>query len=88
MPVRVSVQICGVWKNLAKPLMRQLQSEQLRISVSTSTSRREEVEGKIIKHRALFAGAWGTELSIHRAAELITSSCNPRKPRMGYRAAF
>ncbi len=44
---------------MAKPLMRQLQSEQMRISMATSTSRREEVEGKIIKHRALFAGACG-----------------------------
>lgn len=52
-------QICGVWKNLAKPLMRQLQSEQIRISMSTSASRREEVEGKVIKHRALFAGTHG-----------------------------
>ncbi|MEQ2164288.1 hypothetical protein GOODEAATRI_005070, partial [Goodea atripinnis] len=47
--------ICGVWKNLAKPVLRQLQSEQMRISMTTSMGRREEVEGKIIKHRALFA---------------------------------
>lgn len=53
------LQICGVWKNLAKPFMRQLQAEQIRISMSTSVSRREEVEGKIIKHRALFAGMHG-----------------------------
>lgn len=52
----VFLQICGVWKNLAKPLMRQLQSEQMHISMTTSTGRREEVAGKIIKHRALFAG--------------------------------
>ncbi|CAG06381.1 unnamed protein product, partial [Tetraodon nigroviridis] len=53
--------ICGVWKNLAKPLMRQLQSEQIRISMSTS--RREEVEGKIIKHRALFAETFSSTLT-------------------------
>lgn len=53
------VQICGVWKNLAKPLIRQLQSEQMRITMSTAMSRREEVEGRIIKHRALFAGMSG-----------------------------
>lgn len=45
-----------MWKNLPKPLLRQLQTEQMRIGMSTSTSRRDEVEGKIIKHRALFAG--------------------------------
>lgn len=50
------VQICGVWKNLAKPVMRQLQSEQIRVKMTTLTGTREEVEGKIIKHRALFAG--------------------------------
>lgn len=61
----VLLQICGVWKNLAKPLMRQLQSEQIRISMSTSVTRREEVEGKIIKHRALFAGAHGILCEIH-----------------------
>uniref|UniRef100_A0A8C4EZ79 Chordin n=1 Tax=Dicentrarchus labrax TaxID=13489 RepID=A0A8C4EZ79_DICLA len=61
--VCVFVQICGVWKNLAKPLMRQLHSEQMRISMSTSTSRREEVEGKIIKHRALFAETFSSTLT-------------------------
>uniref|UniRef100_A0A4W6BUH9 Chordin n=1 Tax=Lates calcarifer TaxID=8187 RepID=A0A4W6BUH9_LATCA len=55
--------ICGVWKNLAKPLMRQLQSEQMRIRVTTAASRREEVEGKIIKHRALFAETFSSTLT-------------------------
>ncbi|MEQ2306173.1 hypothetical protein AMECASPLE_005435 [Ameca splendens] len=55
--------ICGVWKNLAKPILRQLQSEQMRISMTTSTGRREEVEGKIIKHRALFAETFSSILT-------------------------
>uniref|UniRef100_A0A7N8YP76 Chordin n=1 Tax=Mastacembelus armatus TaxID=205130 RepID=A0A7N8YP76_9TELE len=55
--------ICGVWKNLAKPLMRQLQSEQMRIRMTTLTNRREEVEGKIIKHRALFAETFSSTLT-------------------------
>ncbi|XP_071327938.1 chordin isoform X1 [Trachinotus anak] len=55
--------ICGVWKNLAKPLMRQLQSEQIRVRMTASTSRREEVEGKIIKHRALFAETFSSTLT-------------------------
>lgn len=63
--VCVLMQICGVWKNLAKPLMRQLHSEQIRISMSTSVSRQEEVEGKIIKHRALFAGTHGILCEIY-----------------------
>uniref|UniRef100_A0A8D3E0Q6 Chordin n=1 Tax=Scophthalmus maximus TaxID=52904 RepID=A0A8D3E0Q6_SCOMX len=61
--VCVCVQICGVWKNLAKPLMRQLQSEQIRIRMTTSTTRGEEVEGKIIKHRALFAETFSSTLT-------------------------
>ncbi|MEQ2190910.1 hypothetical protein XENOCAPTIV_014447, partial [Xenoophorus captivus] len=52
-----------VWKNLAKPVLRQLQSEQMRISMTTSTGRREEVEGKIIKHRALFAETFSSILT-------------------------
>ncbi|XP_032401705.1 chordin [Xiphophorus hellerii] len=55
--------ICGVWKNLAKPLLRKLQSEQLRISMTISTGRREEVVGKIIKHRALFAETFSSVLT-------------------------
>uniref|UniRef100_A0A671Y9U3 Chordin n=1 Tax=Sparus aurata TaxID=8175 RepID=A0A671Y9U3_SPAAU len=62
-PTGQSDMICGVWKNLAKPLIRQLQSEQLRISMTTSTSRQEEVEGKIIKHRALFAETFSSTLT-------------------------
>uniref|UniRef100_A0A3P9IP14 Chordin n=1 Tax=Oryzias latipes TaxID=8090 RepID=A0A3P9IP14_ORYLA len=54
-PKEPSDMICGVWKNMAKPILRQLQSEQMRISMATSGSRGGELEGKIIKHRALFA---------------------------------
>lgn len=64
-PACALLQICGMWKNLAKPLMRQLQAEQIHISMSTSVSRREEVEGKIIKHRALFAGTHGILCEIY-----------------------
>ncbi|XP_035479514.1 chordin isoform X1 [Scophthalmus maximus] len=62
-PKGQSDMICGVWKNLAKPLMRQLQSEQIRIRMTTSTTRGEEVEGKIIKHRALFAETFSSTLT-------------------------
>ncbi|XP_008283008.1 chordin isoform X2 [Stegastes partitus] len=62
-PKGQSDMICGVWKNMAKPLLRQLQSEQMRISMTTSSSRREEVEGKIIKHRALFAETFSSMLT-------------------------
>ncbi|XP_061638682.1 chordin isoform X2 [Phyllopteryx taeniolatus] len=55
--------ICGVWKNVAKPLLRQLHNEQLRISMSTSSGGQEEVEGKIIKHRALFAETFSSTLT-------------------------
>ncbi|CAL8350433.1 unnamed protein product [Lota lota] len=62
-PKSQSDMICGVWKNLAKPLLRQLQNEQMRITMATSTGRREEVEGKIIKHRALFAETFSSTLT-------------------------
>ncbi|KAL3992334.1 growth arrest and DNA-damage-inducible protein [Sarotherodon galilaeus] len=55
--------ICGVWKNVAEPLLRQLQSEQMHISMSTSTGQRDEVEGRIIKHRALFAETFSSILT-------------------------
>uniref|UniRef100_A0A3Q0RUK2 Chordin n=1 Tax=Amphilophus citrinellus TaxID=61819 RepID=A0A3Q0RUK2_AMPCI len=62
-PKGQSDMICGVWKNVAEPLLRQLQSEQMRISMSTSTGQREEVEGRIIKHRALFAETFSSILA-------------------------
>ncbi|XP_030634623.1 chordin [Chanos chanos] len=55
--------ICGVWRNLPKSHLRQLQAEQLRIAVVAADSRREEIEGKIIKHRALFAETFSAILS-------------------------
>uniref|UniRef100_A0A8C5HPF8 Chordin n=1 Tax=Gouania willdenowi TaxID=441366 RepID=A0A8C5HPF8_GOUWI len=55
--------VCGVWKSVAKPVLRQLQSEQIRISMTTTASRREEVRGKIIKHRALFAETFSSILT-------------------------
>ncbi|XP_037835546.1 chordin isoform X3 [Kryptolebias marmoratus] len=62
-PKGQSDMICGVWKNVPKPLLRQLQSEQIHISMTASTSRREEIQGKIIKHRALFAETFSSMLS-------------------------
>uniref|UniRef100_A0AAX7SN02 Chordin n=1 Tax=Astatotilapia calliptera TaxID=8154 RepID=A0AAX7SN02_ASTCA len=58
-----NISICGVWKNVAEPLLRQLQSEQMHISMSTSTGQRDEVEGRIIKHRALFAETFSSILT-------------------------
>ncbi|KAK5928903.1 hypothetical protein CgunFtcFv8_010183 [Champsocephalus gunnari] len=55
--------ICGVWKNLGKPLTRQLQTEQMRIAMSSASGGQDEVEGKIIKHRALFAETFSSTLT-------------------------
>ncbi|KAK1899935.1 Chordin [Dissostichus eleginoides] len=55
--------ICGVWKNLGKPLIRQLQTEQMRIVMSSASGGQDEVEGKIIKHRALFAETFSSTLT-------------------------
>ncbi|KAF7655213.1 hypothetical protein LDENG_00059290 [Lucifuga dentata] len=62
-PKGQSNMICGVWKNLAKPLLRLLQAEQMRVSMTTATGRREEVEGLMIKHRALFAETFSSTLT-------------------------
>ncbi|XP_013881147.1 chordin isoform X2 [Austrofundulus limnaeus] len=62
-PKGQSDMICGVWKNVPKPLLRQLQSEQMHISMTTSTGKREEIQGKIIKHRALFAETFSSVLT-------------------------
>ncbi|XP_037534367.1 chordin [Nematolebias whitei] len=62
-PKGQSDMMCGVWRNVPKPLLRQLQSEQMHISMTSSTSRREEVQGKIIKHRALFAETFSSMLT-------------------------
>jgi len=55
--------ICGVWKNLPKSHLRQLEAEQLRVSMVTSNGRREEITGNVIKHRALFAETFSAILS-------------------------
>uniref|UniRef100_W5MQW8 Chordin n=1 Tax=Lepisosteus oculatus TaxID=7918 RepID=W5MQW8_LEPOC len=47
--------ICGIWKSLSKSYIRLLRSEQLHVTMVTLNSQREEIQGKIIKHRALFA---------------------------------
>ncbi|XP_036393329.1 chordin [Megalops cyprinoides] len=55
--------ICGVWKNLPKSQVRLLQAEQMQVSMVTAGSRREEIQGKIIKHRALFAETFSSTLT-------------------------
>ncbi|KAJ8367846.1 hypothetical protein SKAU_G00078740 [Synaphobranchus kaupii] len=55
--------ICGVWKNLPKSQVRLLQAEQMQVSMATAGGRREEVQGKIIKHRALFAETFSSTLT-------------------------
>nr|XP_055053605.1 chordin isoform X1 [Misgurnus anguillicaudatus] len=55
--------ICGVWKNLPKSHLRQLEAEQLIVSMATEDNRKEELEGKIIKHRALFAETFSAILT-------------------------
>ncbi|KAM9442129.1 chordin-like [Salvelinus alpinus] len=55
--------ICGVWKNLPQSHVRQIQAEQLRVTMTTATGRREVIEGKIIKHRALFAETFSSTLT-------------------------
>ncbi|XP_051963635.1 chordin-like [Xyrauchen texanus] len=55
--------ICGIWKNLPKSQIRQLEAEQLHVSMTTADNRKEEIQGKIIKHRALFAETFSAILT-------------------------
>ncbi|MBN3298518.1 CHRD protein, partial [Amia calva] len=55
--------VCGVWKSLSKSHVRQLRLEHLHVSMVTVGSQREEVQGKIIKHRALFAETFSSTLT-------------------------
>ncbi|KAG1927791.1 chordin [Pimephales promelas] len=55
--------ICGVWKNLPKSQIRQLEAEQLRVSMTTADNKKEELRGKIIKHRGLFAETFSAILT-------------------------
>ncbi|XP_017347036.1 chordin isoform X1 [Ictalurus punctatus] len=55
--------ICGIWRSLPRSHMRQLQDEQLRVSMMVTDGRREEIQGKIIKHRALFAETFSATLT-------------------------
>nr|O57472.1 RecName: Full=Chordin; AltName: Full=Protein chordino; Flags: Precursor [Danio rerio]AAB93485.1 chordin [Danio rerio] len=55
--------ICGIWKNVPKPHMRQLEAEQLHVSMTTADNRKEELQGRIIKHRALFAETFSAILT-------------------------
>lgn len=55
--------------------MRQLQSEQMRVRMTTSAGRREDVEGKIIKHRALFAGVCASSSLLLMLLLLFLLSC-------------
>ncbi|EMP27733.1 Chordin, partial [Chelonia mydas] len=58
-----SPQICGMWRNLHKPSIRLLKSEQLRISLVTKAQPAGEIQGPIIKHRALFAETFSAILT-------------------------
>uniref|UniRef100_A0A8C4VVE9 Chordin n=1 Tax=Gopherus evgoodei TaxID=1825980 RepID=A0A8C4VVE9_9SAUR len=62
-PVCPSPQICGMWRNLHKPSIRLLKAEQLRISLVTKSQPAGEIQGSIIKHRALFAETFSAILT-------------------------
>ncbi|XP_059369760.1 chordin-like [Carassius carassius] len=55
--------ICGVWRNLPKSHLRQLEAEHLRVSMTTADDKKEEIQGKVIKHRALFAETFSAILT-------------------------
>uniref|UniRef100_A0A8C1C677 Chordin n=1 Tax=Cyprinus carpio carpio TaxID=630221 RepID=A0A8C1C677_CYPCA len=52
-----------IWKNLPKSHLWQLEAEQLRVSMTTTDNKKEEIQGKVIKHRALFAETFSAILT-------------------------
>uniref|UniRef100_A0A8C8RFV1 Chordin n=1 Tax=Pelusios castaneus TaxID=367368 RepID=A0A8C8RFV1_9SAUR len=67
-PVQKSVSlqdgmICGMWRNLHKPSIRLLKAEQLRVSLITRAQPAGEIQGQVIKHRALFAETFSAILT-------------------------
>nr|XP_025034940.1 chordin [Pelodiscus sinensis] len=56
-------EICGMWRNLHKPSIRLLKAEQLRISLATKSQPAGEIQGQIVKHRALFAETFSAILT-------------------------
>ncbi|XP_044290593.1 chordin [Varanus komodoensis] len=55
--------ICGMWRNLQKPSIRLLKVDQLHIALVTKSHPTGEIQGRIIKHRALFAETFSALLT-------------------------
>ncbi|XP_070801799.1 chordin [Pituophis catenifer annectens] len=55
--------ICGMWRNLQKASIRLLKVDQMRITLITQTHPAGEVQGQIVKHRALFAETFSAILT-------------------------
>uniref|UniRef100_A0ABM5G3Y7 Chordin n=2 Tax=Pogona vitticeps TaxID=103695 RepID=A0ABM5G3Y7_9SAUR len=65
--------ICGMWRNLQKSSIRLLKVDQLRVSLVTRSHPAGEIQGKIMKHRALFAETFSA----------LLTSVDPTHPGMG-----
>ncbi|XP_039212448.1 chordin [Crotalus tigris] len=55
--------ICGMWRNLQKASIRMLKVDQMRITLITQTHPAGQVQGQIVKHRALFAETFSAILT-------------------------
>ncbi|XP_062900926.1 chordin [Mobula hypostoma] len=55
--------ICGLWRNVHKPFIKLLKSDQLHIALMTQPRSNAGILGKIVKHRALFAETFSSVLT-------------------------
>ncbi|XP_067851344.1 chordin [Heptranchias perlo] len=55
--------ICGMWRNVHKPYIKLLKSDQLQVALMTQPRPDTGIQGKIVKHRALFAETFSSVLT-------------------------
>ncbi|XP_032888072.1 chordin [Amblyraja radiata] len=55
--------ICGIWRNVHKPYMKLLKSDQLHIALIMQPRSDAGIHGRIVKHRALFAETFSSVLT-------------------------
>uniref|UniRef100_A0A4W3IHE2 Chordin n=1 Tax=Callorhinchus milii TaxID=7868 RepID=A0A4W3IHE2_CALMI len=65
--------ICGMWRNVHKPYIQLLKSNQLHVALMTQPQTDAIIRGKIVKHRALFAETFSS----------VLTSTDPRQSGLG-----
>ncbi|XP_069753177.1 chordin isoform X2 [Narcine bancroftii] len=55
--------ICGMWRNVHKPYIKLLKSDQLHVALMTHPQSDADIRGRVVKHRALFAETFSSVLT-------------------------